>query len=278
MRILLRELEVHPVLFWSCQWWQGPSQGLAGLKMSIDISIWYSTALITCLGISVQFITKTVWKQTTPFLLLPRIYVLSLSILQNRSRSSLPLIPFMWVFSYFSLAPTGWLWRVYFTKAFLHPIHPTLNQLYSGTSQQSLSFTPVLSKPRFFLFCCKLCQSFVCIWPECSKSFNNYQHIKEKHFLSIIINCSCLLSAERWGAFLRYFWYSACLLTCWFCISGWVGRWVVKMLMGWLWNLHCLWEAGESSMLPFTPPEEPVQFKQQSIARTSECVWIALCG
>lgn len=45
------------------------------------------------------------------------------------------------------LGPSGELWRVCFTKT----IHPTLNQLYSGTSQHSPAFTPALSKPRFFL-------------------------------------------------------------------------------------------------------------------------------
>lgn len=57
--------------------------------------------------------------------------------------------------------------------------------------------------------------SIICLYlaQECSKSFNNHQHIKEKYFLSIIINCSCLLSGEQGGIFPRYLWYFACLLT-----------------------------------------------------------------
>lgn len=127
----------------------GPFTGFGRIKWCLFF-IWYSTALITVWEYRFNIYQKLCdEKQTTPLLLLPRIHVLSTfceTVVGHQ-----PLIPFMWVVSYFSLAPNGWLWRVYFTKAFLHPIHPTLHQLYSGTSRQSLSFTPVLFKPRFFL-------------------------------------------------------------------------------------------------------------------------------
>lgn len=86
------------------------------------------------------------------------------------------------------------------------PVFPLLHPCPPQT--QSLSFS------------WKLCQSFICLWLECSSSFSNYEYMKEKYFLSIIINHS-LLSGELDRVFLKYLWYSACLL-CWFCISEWV--------------------------------------------------------
>ena len=73
--------------------------------------------------------------------------------LHSLGQLSLPQIPSLVVkrVSSFSLASTAWLRRVYSAKTSPHPIHPTLNQLYSGTSKHSLCLTPDLSKTRFFL-------------------------------------------------------------------------------------------------------------------------------
>lgn len=156
-------------------------------------------------------------------------------------------------------------------------LHPTLNQLYSGTSQQSLRFTPALSKPIVFL-----------------SPGNDVNHVSASGMSSsrasvfIIkifpVHHHLLFSPYSQGS-KRYFACPAMYLVlclhidlCWFCSWERAPHWIVKMLMGWLCNWHCLWGTGASSVLVFKTQEETVQFRPQwDPQRTpEEKVWITL--
>lgn len=160
-----------------------------------------------------------------------------------------------------SPAHADWLRRVCSVKA---SPHPTPSQLYSGASQQPLRFTPVLSKTILFL-----------------SPGNDVNHLSASGTrsprASVFITCKRnifpvnhhILFSPRPQGSERYFvcpatWCSAYTLTCVDSAAEKAhGVEIVKMLMGWLCNRHCLWAAGASSVLVFKTQEETVQFRPQ---------------
>lgn len=146
----------------------------------------------------------------------------------------------------------------------------------------SLRFTPSLSEPVVFL-----------------SPGNDVNHVsasdKSCSRASVFITCKTkifpvhhhiLFSSRSLGS-KRYFACPAmclvlCLHTdlCWFCSWERARRWIVKMLMGWLCNWHCLWGTGASSVLVCKTQGETVQFRpsethREHQKRRFELHWLA---